>query len=92
MIIRCTAVRHSSHLDAKVCRISQSSINMKTYQSLWYCRLTRITLASTALSVYCLITTSDIETKFDKESTDERKCVNLTLKISVNSCYETLKQ
>ena len=51
-----------------------------------------MTLASTALSVYCLVTTLDIETKFDKESTDERKCVNLTLKISVNSCYKTLKQ
>ena len=65
---------------------------MKTYQSLWCCRLTRIILASTALSVYCLVTTSDIETKFDKESTNERKYINLTLKISINSCYEILKQ
>jgi len=44
-----------------------------------------MTLASTALSVYCLVTTSDVETKFDKESTDEKKYVNLTLEISVNS-------
>jgi len=42
-------------------------------------------LASTVLSMYWLVTTSDVETKFDKQSPNRRKYVNLTLEISVDS-------
>jgi len=38
-------VRHDLHLKVKVHRVSQSSISMGTYQNLWSCRLSRMTLA-----------------------------------------------
>jgi len=37
------------------------------------------------LSLYCLVTTSEIETEFNRKSTDRKKYINLILEISVNN-------
>lgn len=36
-------------------------------------------------SMYYLVTTSEIETEFNRESSDKKKYINLILKFSINS-------
>ena len=57
---------------------------MRTYQTMYSYRLFKTTLAS-AYIIYHLITTIEVETKFNKKI-----CVILTLEFNINSDKKTL--
>jgi len=82
-------VRSSLYLEVKVHEISQSSISMKTYQSLQCYRLLRTILVSAYILCCLYITRSQLQKlkQSSTESTDRKKYVDLTLEISVN--YQT---
>ena len=84
-------VRSGSYLRAKVYRISQSLISIKTHQSLWYCGLSKTVLALAYVLYHLVRCSLHLKVKVHKVGLDIHRVQKLhTMSLVIQTCWNDL--